>query len=228
MRQTLNFKGQLCLFSLCLVLLCSSVSFAWQHSTDCIEGNGKTATVQRTLHNYTKVAVLGAYTLKITSGIELKCTLRGDSNLLKHVITSVVDSQLQINSDSSLCMKQPLEVELQVPNLLSIHAEGVHEITIKNLHEKSFSMVLDGANIAAVDGKIEEFKLNIKGTSTLDAQRLVAQSVEVNAEGTTSAMIQVTDKLAVTASGIAEVLYVGKPTSISSNLSGLAEIAPLK
>jgi len=215
------------LFSIGIIFLFSSVGFAWQHSSDCVEGNGKTKEVQRSLESFNEVAVHGAYTISLVAGTKTKCIVRGDSNLLQHVKTEVHNNKLQIENDTSLCMKQPLEVELQVPNLKSFWAEGVNEVTIKNLHEKSFTLILDGANMVVADGAIVQLKVKIAGTSTLDARRLVAKHVDVTAAGTTSAMVQVQQDLNVTASGIAEVLYTGKPDSISSNLSGLAEISPL-
>lgn len=225
MQQILSRK--VCLFSFGIVFLFSSFSFAWQQSSGCIEGNGKTAEVQRVLKDYNEISIHGAYTLTVIAGTKNKCTVRGDSNLLPHVITKTTGSLLNIDNDTSLCMKQPLEIELQVPSLVSFSAEGVHEITIKNLHEADFVLVMDGANIVVADGEVTNLKVKISGTSNLDARRLLAQQVDVTAAGTTSAMVQVQKDLTVTASGIAEVLYSGEPKSINSNLSGLAAISAL-
>ncbi len=219
---------KICLYSIGIIFLFSSFSFAWQHSSDCIEGNGKTAEVQRVLNGFNEIAVHGAYTVTIMAGTKNKCTVRGDSNLLKHVITKITDHSLRIDNDASLCMKQALEIELQVPNLVRFSADGVHEVAIKNLHETDFALIMDGANIVVADGKIKNLKVSISGTSSLDAQRLIAQQVEVTAAGTTSAMVQVQKNLTVIASGIAQVLYSGEPKSINSNLSGLAAISALE
>lgn len=225
MQQMISKK--VCFFSFGIIFLFSSFSFAWQQSSGCIEGNGKTAEVQRDLKGFDAVAVHGAYTISIIAGTKNKCTVRGDSNLLQHVITKTTGHLLSIDNDTSLCMKQPLEIELQVPNLARFSAEGVHEIAIRNLHEADFILVMDGANIVVADGEVTNLKVNISGTSTLDARRLLAQQVDVTAAGTTSAMVQVQKDLTVTASGIAEVLYSGEPKSINSNLSGLAAISAL-
>lgn len=227
MQKMTNAYKLVCLFSIGFIFLLSNVAVAWQYSSDCVEGNGTTAEEQRCIDGTNHVVVHGAYSVKVIAGSAFNCTVRGDSNLLKHIITKVNDKQLEIDSDRSLCMKQPLEIEIQMPNLVSFCAEGAHEINIKNVHENKFAVELDGASLATIDGKVGQFKLNISGTSTLDAKRLVAQHVEVIAAGTTSAKIQVEGKLTVSASGIAEILYLGKPSKIKSNLSGLAEIAPL-
>lgn len=218
---------KICLFALGIIFLFSGVAFGWQRSTDCVEGNGNTAEEQRSITGFDKVAIHGSFTVKIVAGTTFHCVVRGDSNLLKHVVTKVNAHELIVDTNKSLCMKQPLEIELQLPDMVRFFAEGAHDVTIKNLHEKSFSLVLDGANMAVIDGEINQFKLDISGTSTLDAQRLQAQQVNVTAAGTTSAKVKVYGKLTVTASGIAEVLYAGTPTAIKSNLSGLAEIAPM-
>lgn len=219
---------KICFFSLSVIFLFSSFSFAWQQSSGCVEGNGKTAEERRDLNDYNEIAVHGAYTVSVIAGSKNKCIVRGDSNLLEHVKTKIVDHRLTVDNDTSLCMKQPLEIELQVPNLEKFSAEGVHEITIKNLHETDFSLIMDGANIVVADGQITNLKVSISGTSNLDARRLLAQHVGVIAAGTTSAMVQVQNDLTVTASGIAEVLYSGTPKAINSNLSGLASISALE
>ncbi|MDY0190351.1 MAG: DUF2807 domain-containing protein [Desulfuromonas sp.] len=225
MHQMISKKN--CLFTLGIIFLFSSFSFAWQQTSNCIEGNGKTAETERSLQSFSAVALHGSYSVSVIAGTKMKCTLRGDSNLLKHVITKVADKKLTVDNDASLCMKQSLEIELQVPSLEFMSAEGVHEITIKNLHESDFALIVNGANIVEADGEITNLKVDISGTSTLDARRLFAQNVDVTAAGTTSAMVQVQKELKVTASGIAEVLYSGQPKSINSNLSGLAAISEL-
>lgn len=210
-----------------VLVLCSSNGFAWQRSSNCIEGNGKTAQQQRTLTGYDQIAVQGAYTLTITSGDSYHFVLRGDSNLLKHVVTRVSDKKLRIGNDESLCMKQPLEIEIKMPRLTGFYAEGAHEITIERIDESSFDLELEGASLATVQGQVETFNSQISGTSMLDARQLIAKSVRIDAAGTTSAKVSVDGPLAVTASGIAEVLYAGTPTSITADLSGLAEVSPI-
>ncbi|MEA3466529.1 MAG: DUF2807 domain-containing protein [Thermodesulfobacteriota bacterium] len=208
-------------------VLCASTGFAWQRSSNCIEGNGKTATQQRSLSDYEQIAVQGAYTLTITSGNAYHFLLRGDSNLLKHVVTRVDSGKLRIGNDESLCMKQPLEIEIKVPHLTSFYAEGAHEVTIENIDEPSLDLGLVGASSAMTQGTVKTLKLQISGTSMLDALKMSANSVTVDASGTSLAKIQVAGPLSVTASGICEVLYAGPPTSITADLCGLAEVSPI-
>lgn len=227
MKQLTSVSVRVCLLFFGVFILCSSTGFAWQRSSNCIEGNGTTAEQTRSLSGYNQIAVQGAYTLTITSGNSYQCALRGDSNLLKHVITRVDDGKLRIGNDASLCMKQPIEIEIKMPHLTSFYAEGAHEITIANLDELSLDLELDGASLTTAQGTVKAFKLQISGTSMLDAQQLSAKSVTVDASGTTTAKIMVAGPLSVIASGICEVLYAGNPTSVVTDLSGLAEVAPI-
>ena len=208
----------------CLCVGSATAAEAWQRSINCIEGNGTLKSQQRSLNDYHKVAVQGAYTLHITCGGDYKCTISGDSNLLEHVVTVVEKGKLRIGNDSSLCMQQPLNITLQVPLLDSFYAEGAHDITISSIKGDLFDFEMDGSCVAQVDGAVSKLEIEIRGNSVLDAQQLTAGSVNVDAAGTSSAKIQVNGPLHVSAAGIAEILYSGKPTEITTNLSGLAEV----
>ncbi len=208
-------------------LLCCAIPVcAWQSSSNCLEGNGETGEQHRVLSGYDQITVEGAYTIHIVSNAEFKFRLRGDSNLLSHVMTKVENGKLRIYSSQSMCMKQPLELEIGTQHLKQFNAEGAHEITISGLAEDKFVMVLDGASLAITSGKVRQFILQMSGTSTLDAQQLLAHDVTVEAGGTTASRLNVDGTLSVEASGIAEVVYSGNPTSVKSDLSGLAEVAP--
>ncbi|MCD6525618.1 MAG: DUF2807 domain-containing protein [Desulfuromonas sp.] len=210
-----------------LLLSFTSIAGAWQRSSNCVEGNGEFAEQQRTLIDYQRVAIQGAYAIFITAGEDYRCTINGDSNLLDHVVTRVDNQQLRIGNDMSLCMKQPLQIHLQLPEFTAFYAEGAHEIVLDQLSGANFKLELEGASLAEMRGGVEHLEIEISGTSTLDARELKAAKIMVEAAGTTVVKVQVSEALQVSASGIAEVLYLGSPATVDSKLSGLAEVAPL-
>lgn len=201
-------------------------TFGYCSSVDvkCYEGDGVTDQMSRKLQPFDKVMVSGAYTIKITCGETPQCLLRGDRNLLDRILTQVENGQLIVRNGDSLRMKQPLEIELQLPKLVEFYAEGSHEILIESLDEDIFSLILDGANLANVTGNVNMLSLQLNGSSVVDCKNLRSTSVNATASGTTSAQIHVDHSLTVNATGLSEVIYSGKPTSVDVELSGLAEI----
>lgn len=221
------FTFRNCILIVAAILITALTLSAVPHAEDCVQGNGQLAEQQRTLTAFDGVSVDGAFTVTVRVGKELRCTLRGDANLLEQVITQVKNRQLHIGSKKSLCMQHPLEIELLVPGLDQFCAEGVHEIAIHDLDEPTFKVRLTGASSARIGGRSDEFQLEIDGASTLDARSLLARTVTVTASGTSSVLVQVSEALTVTASGVAEILYCGKPLAVTSQLGDLAELAEL-
>lgn len=223
----MDFRRLKFLIICCLFVGVASSSYAWQRTSNCVDGDGILQQQQRQLSDYNRIAIQGAYTIIITAGKDYSFTISGDSNLLEHVISRVDDRQLRIGNDLSLCMKQPLKITLQLPELSGFYAEGAHEVTLNQLAGSRFDLEMDGASLAEANGAVDQLTLKISGTSSLDASELKVAKVVVGAEGTTTAKVHATDSLKVTASGIAEVLYLGRPEIVDNQLTGLAEVAPL-
>ena len=210
----------------CIVMFVVSPVWGWQQSTgDCVQGNGKRTQQQRSLRDYKRMEVQGAYTLHISSGKDFSCTISGDSNLLEHVKTVVEKGKLRIGSDRSLCMQQPIEITLTQPQLDSFYAEGAHDITIANISGKEFDFELFGSCVAKLSGTTDKLEMEISGSSSVDASGLKAVEADVAATGTSSAHVNVSGKLDVEASGVSEVVYSGNPAKVKTELSGLADVA---
>lgn len=218
-----NTKRQF--FLVVIAIAFSMVLFLYSlGSCECYEGDGDTAQVSRTLNAFDKIKVDGAYTVTVKRGDFAQCVLRGDRNLLYRVMTQVENSQLVIRNDGSLRMKQPLEVELQLPKLIEFSANGAHEVTIIGIEEDTFSLTLNGANLAKISGHVKVLQLQLDGSSILKGDNLQASSVVVTATGTTSALVRVDNSLTVKGTGLSEVIYSGDPSSVTVELSGLAEL----
>ncbi|MBW2185126.1 MAG: DUF2807 domain-containing protein, partial [Deltaproteobacteria bacterium] len=192
------------------------------------EGDGDTAQVSRTLNVFDRIKVDGAYTVTVKRGELAQCLLRGDRNLLYRVMTQVENGQLVIRNDGSLRMRQPLEVELQLPKLIEFTAIGAHEVTITGIAEDAFSLILNGANLAKVSGHVGVLRLQLDGSSILQGENLRASTIDLVATGTTSVQVSVENSLTVKATGLSDVIYSGEPSSVTVELSGLAELNTAK
>lgn len=193
-------------------------------TSQCFEGDGDTAQRSRKLKPFDHVVLEGAYTVTLKRGDDITCSLRGDRNLLGRVITHVENDQLLICNEGSLQMKQPLEIELQIPHLSSFSTDGAHEVTIVDIDEGDFTLILNGASLVTMSGQVETVQIKLDGSSILDASSLAVGSALVVASGTTSCQLDVNHSLTVKATGISEVIYSGAPKAVNVDLSGLAEV----
>ncbi|MBN2643918.1 MAG: DUF2807 domain-containing protein [Desulfuromonadaceae bacterium] len=219
------FRRFLLLLS-CLFFSTSYAGSAVHYSSNCLEGNGTFAEKARNIKGYESIVVQGAFTVLVSLGDDYRCTIGGDANLLSHIVTRVENRELQIDTDRSLCMMQPLVITLQVPRLDRFYADGSHDIRLSGLTGQRFEFELQGANAARLSGTVEHLIGEVHGTSEMDAFDLKADLVTIHASGTASAKVQALQQLEVSASGVTDVSYQGKPQQIRTHLDDLATVHP--
>ena len=214
-------------FLLCLVLGITPV-FAQVHS-ECLQGNGEPAEVQRDLGVWQGIAVEGVFEINVTAGApEPRVELSGDSNILPHVRTQVDEKGvLHISLDRSVCLQQPLRLDLAAARLNTFHVSGTNTVTIDGLQQEQFKLKVFGANDVNLSGRVEQFSARVDGTSMLTAADLDTKHSRIAADGTAAVRVHVTQHLEVNASGLAEVTYSGNPKQVEPRLSALAAVTAL-
>jgi hypothetical protein len=196
-------------------------------ATGCLQGNGLPGKQSRTLADFERIVVQGAFTVQVRIGAETSCLVRGDNNLLDEVATLVDDGELLIAPRTALGLKQPLVVEVQTPILTAIHAEGAHVVEVDGVMSSALELVFNGACRGIVRGEVSLLDAEMYGVSTLEAQDLICCDASITANGTTVTQLQVKKSLSVHASGIAEILYRGEPELTEVVLTGRAAVVPL-
>ena len=76
-----------------VVLFTASCTAQWGNK---VKGNGKIVTLERSVGEYDGIGVSGWFDVELVDGKEGRLTLKGEENLLEHIVTEVKNRKLSI------------------------------------------------------------------------------------------------------------------------------------
>lgn len=189
-----------------------------------IEGNGIDKKEKRSVSKFTSVEIDGAFNVYIECQKKKSIEVRGDSNILPHIITRVVGSTLQITSNKTICPKRMLEVRVLVDNVEKISASGAVDLLISGVNNNGLEIEIDGAVDIKASGKTKNLKLDVSGSGDIKAKELKAENVKAEINGAGNAVISVSKKLDVEINGAGDIAYYGNPEEIIQDISGAGDL----
>ncbi|HEX4415252.1 MAG TPA: head GIN domain-containing protein [Lacipirellulaceae bacterium] len=206
-------------------------------------GSGGAATAQREVEKFADISVSSAIKLDVNVGPEVEIAVTADDNILPHVITEVAGDRLKIYVDQNYKSKLGVKVNMSTPELRGLRGSGAVKTTVTNASGERFrlglsgaseckwkgevealAMKLDGGSKANVSGSATRLDANCSGAAKLDARDLTAKSGKLVLSGASTARVNVSDVLNVTASGASSLKYAGQPT-IEKTVSGASRVS---
>ncbi|MFH2046649.1 MAG: head GIN domain-containing protein [Pseudomonadota bacterium] len=189
-----------------------------------IEGNGIDKKEKRAVSEFKSVEIDGAFNVYIECQKKKSIEVRGDSNILPHIITRVVGSTLQITSNKTICPKRLLEVRVSVDNVEKISASGAVDLLISGVNNNGLDVEVDGAVDVKASGKTKNLKLDVSGAGDIKAKELKAENVDVIVNGAGNAVVNVSKKLKAEINGAGDITYYGNPKEVVKDVSGVGDI----
>jgi len=200
---------------------------AWAGTgTGCIEGSGRTLTDKRPAGGFSSIEVQGAFDVQIRCGQQSRLEITGDDNIVPHIQTAIRGDVLVIRADQSICPKLLLEVVLSVPDITRLSVDGANEVRLSGVNNKSLSLEIGGSSNLRAEGTTGQLKLDLPGSSKVEAADLHSQTASVKISGVGEAEVHATQTLDVSISGVGNVIYSGKPAKVTQNITGVGEISP--
>ncbi len=190
-----------------------------------VRGNGKLKTVEKSLTNFDKVDVSGAFCVKVAVGENPGLKIRAESNLLKYIKAEVDNGTLEISSSRYLAPRRKFLLKVTTPDLKSLESSGVNKIVVLNINSKRFDVVSSGASEIKLTGKVEKLTAEVSGASSLNSTGLEADYVDVDVSGASSAYVFAKKFLSAEASGASSIKYKGNPEKVETDVSGVSSIA---
>ena len=210
---------------LVLFVMFFSVAVSNAEERIALQGSGRVISEIREISDFSALEVHGAFTVELTTGKKVGCTIRGDDNIVKIVHTDVSGGRLRVFTTQSYISNSILHLLLTVPSLKEITTSGanlVHAVIIK---ENTLSLHMDGSSTFAVEGQALQLNSVLAGGATLNADRLVAERVNIEITGTGDANVHATGTLNVVINGVGSVRYLGKPV-ITRDIRGVGDVSP--
>jgi phage shock protein PspC (stress-responsive transcriptional regulator) len=200
--------------------------------------------------DFDAIKVNGAYHVQITQGSSHGITASGDQDDLEKLEIRKRGNELVIEHEGKafkLFDKQnTVLIQITVPELRSIDLSGAIKADVGHIKAHNLNLALSGASKAFIDvnvkrlkaditgaskstftGRADHVDMDISGASKLEASRLVANTVIVDASGACSADVHATNTLRADASGACKIRYRGNPANVVTDVSGGSKIARL-
>lgn len=234
------------LITLVAVLAVSIVSAQW--GQEKIKGNGNFITKEITTSDYESVSVAGSFHVTLVKGNEGKISIKGEENIIAHIIVETKKGDLQIRTEKgyNLMPTKGKKIEITVPvesiNNVSLAGSGdiVADFTIKSTTFKtslagsgdinlrvdtdSIEANLSGSGDIKLSGKTKSFEGNVSGSGDIEAFELVAERSKVALSGSGNISTNCSEFIEARVAGSGDIEYKGNPKKIDTKVAGSGKI----
>ncbi len=193
-----------------------------------VRGSGDLEDDTRTFESFSALEISGAYEVNVIMGDENKVHISADDNLIPLIKTKVQGSTLSIYSKKDLRPREDIVITVTTKELESIESSGASEITATEIDCKKFIVSLSGAGGISLSGKSDILEISMSGAGNIDSKYLIADNVYISVSGVGDATVYAANTLKAEVSGVGNIEYLGNPSNVSSNVSGVGSISEAK
>jgi hypothetical protein len=204
-----------------LVIGLFSVSACAPFWSTMVTGSGHVRSEQRTVSGFDHVAFAGDGELTITQGSVDSLIVEADDNLLPYLTSSVSANTLHLGRQSNVTFLSATTITfiVTVKQLQGLTMSGAGNATVNNLVVPSFHVTLSGAGRARIIGSADSQSLSLSGAGTYDGSGFATKSATVEVNGAGNALVEVSETLTATVSGVGSVAYIGNP-KVTQHITG--------
>lgn len=234
---------------LIIALFIANISSAQFWGGKKVKGNGKVITENRNTPDYDGVAVAGFFDVLLVSGDEGTITVKGEENLLEHLITEVENNVLKIKVEKGYNLRpswnKTITVTVPFTSLSNVSLAGSGDVIgkapIKASNFKTslagsgdIELAIDAENVKVGVAGSGDIKLNgntntlnakISGSGDIYALDLKAENVEAAVSGSGDISVNVSNELVARVSGSGDITYKGNPKRKDAKVSGSGDVS---
>lgn len=189
-----------------------------------VNGSGNIMTQKRNVGDFTEVAAGGVFEVSAVSGKEFSLEVEADDNLLPYIETAVENGVLHISTTEKLSSGDPLKIRITAPAIERVEASGVAKFIVNGISGDVFKAAASGASKITAAGSAETVDVEVSGASKFDGTELSTINAEVETGGSGRVLVNASNILNATATGASSVRYIGEPSSVRSNVSGVSSV----
>ncbi|RUA15131.1 MAG: DUF2807 domain-containing protein [Flavobacteriia bacterium] len=215
-----------------------------------VKGDGNVVTIERSVGDYDGVSLAGWFDVDLVAGNEGEITLKGESNLLEHIITEIKNGVLVIKTEKGVELKPSnwnsgILITVPVESISSVSLSGSGDIVGKTTIEaESFSTRIAGSGDISVtvqakeveaslsgsgdinlSGRTTDFDVMVSGSGDIKAYELEAEFVKATVSGSADIKVTANQSIDAKVSGSGDIHYRGNPKKINSKSSGSGDIS---
>ncbi|MEX0288616.1 MAG: head GIN domain-containing protein [Flavobacteriaceae bacterium] len=215
-----------------------------------VKGNGNVVTIERSTGDYDYVSVSGFFDVDLVDGDEGEITLKGEENLLDHIVTEVKGDKLVIKVEKGKNLqpsnwKDGIKITVPVESINGVSLSGSGDIVGKKklkadefktsmsgsgditleVEANSLTTSMSGSGDISLSGSTGDFDVSISGSGDIKAYDLEAENVEAQVSGSADIRVTCNGVLRARVSGSGDIHYRGNPTKIDTKTSGSGDIS---
>lgn len=190
-----------------------------------IKGSGVFKTDSREVTTFSSISFKSVGKLKVLQNGKESLTIIAEDNILPMLKSHVSNRILYINNvnESSISPTKPIEFFVEVKNLDSLNTKGVGSIEIKEIQSKRLAISIDGVGSVAIAGNVDVLDLTLSGVGSFNGEALKTKQAIVHSKGVGNAVVNVSEQLDASVSGIGSLEYIGSP-QVNKSMKGIGKI----
>lgn len=231
---------------LSIVFVVSALQIQAQWFVKGAKGNGHVISTHRTVGNYDRILVTGAFKVALVHGTEGKLDIKIEDNLLDYLITEVEDNQLVIKWKKNTNIRTRKSVHVVVPfkDLEKITLTGSGDVISTDIIKSShFETVLSGSGDIALNvdaksiiskitgsgeiklfGNTDKLKVLLTGSGDFNGVKLKAKDVDAKITGSGNIDLFVSHKIDAKVTGSGDIVFRGQPEFQNLKTTGSGDI----
>ncbi len=178
-----------------------------------VQGSGIVKTESRSVTGFSLIDFKSEGKVMVQQTGKESLTINAEDNLLPLLETRVADHILYLGTvnDVDINPTKPIEFIMEVKSLENFNMTGVGSIEAKGIQGKQLTIDLTGVGNMAIEGSADSLDLRLDGIGSYRGDRFKTKQATVHSDGVGSAVINVSDQLDASVSGVGSVEYIGSP-----------------
>jgi hypothetical protein len=190
-----------------------------------VKGDGVVKAEDRTISDFTKVMVAGAYEVQWTNG-KAALNISADENILPLIKTVVTGGTLEIESSESISPSRAITITLSSAALTGVELTGGNSFKASQVAGDALKLEATGASNITVDGSVTNLQAEFTGAGKLKARSLQTRTATLTLTGASEAEVNVSDALKVSITGAGSLTYSGDP-KVEQEITGAGSVRHL-
>jgi hypothetical protein len=190
-----------------------------------VRGSGNVKTETRSVIGFSSIVFKSEGKVIVQQTGKESLTISAEENLLPLLESRVADNVLYLGTinEADINPTKPIEFVMGVKSLESFKMTGVGSIEAKGIQGENMTIALTGVGNMTIEGNADLLDLRLEGVGSYQGEAFKTKQANVRSEGVGNAVLNVSDRLDATVSGVGSVEYVGNPT-VQKSGKGLGQV----
>jgi Putative auto-transporter adhesin, head GIN domain len=178
-----------------------------------VKGSGIVKTESRSVTGFSSIDFKSEGKVMVQQTGKESLTIIAEDNLLPLLETRVANHILYLGTVNNVDINptKPIEFVMEVKSLESFNMTGVGSIEAKGIQGKQLTIALTGVGNMTIEGSADSLDLRLDGIGSYHGDRFQTKQATVHSDGVGGAVLNVSDQLDVSVSGVGSVEYIGSP-----------------